>query len=238
MRGGRATRNGTLDERTREDRASEKKPRLHAVGKVPTVAAMGSRAPTGAATKHTEQSAHQAAIWVALEYAGQCLSKGSKVTLTVESATALRNLHDAPADEGARPGAAAQGGVAAQTPHRDGAARPMPGNGNKRQRPNPRPDLKRGREAEERAVRRAARPSHTEMNTRSKRRLEALSRRYPGKLELRAPQGATPVTLRMQALTAARFDDILAHVTFTGTGSKDSRLYPLWDQTRIWDPGD
>ena len=114
----------------------------------------------------------------------------------------------------------------------------MPGNGNKRQRPNPRPDLKRGRETEERAGRRAARPSHTEMNTRSKRRLEALSRRYPGKLELRAPQGATPVNLRMQALTAARFDDILAHVSFTGTGSKDSRLYPLWDQTRIWDPGD
>ena len=136
------------------------------------------------------------------------------------------------------PGAAAQGGVAAQTPHRDGAARPMPGDGNKRQRPNPRPDLKRGREAEERAVRRAARPSHTEMNTRSKRRLEALSRRYPAKLELRVPQGATPVNLRMQALTAARFDDILAHVTFTGTGSRDSRLYPLWDQTRIWDPGD
>ncbi len=114
----------------------------------------------------------------------------------------------------------------------------MPGNGNKRQRPNPRPDLKRGREAEDRAVRRAARPSHTEMNTRSKRRLEALSRRYPGKLELRAPQGATPVTLRMQALTAARFDDILAHVSFAGTGGKDSRLYSVWDQTQIWDPGD
>jgi hypothetical protein len=54
----------------------------------------------------------------------------------------------------------------------------------------------------------------------------------------RAPQGATPVTLRMQALTAARFDDILAHVSFAGTGSKDSRLYSLWDQTQIWDPGD
>ena len=114
----------------------------------------------------------------------------------------------------------------------------MPGDGNKRQRPNPRPDLKRGREAEERATGRAARPSHTEMDTRNKRRLEALSRRYPAKLELRVPHGATPVNLRMQALTAARFDDILAHVTFTGTGSRDSRLYPLWDQTRIWDPGD
>ena len=57
-------------------------------------------------------------------------------------------------------------------------------------------------------------------------------------MELRVPQGATPVTLRMQALTAARFDDILAHVTFTGTGSKDSRLYPFWDQTRMRKPGD
>ena len=48
------------------DDGSEK-PRLQAVGKVPTVAAMGSRAPKGAATKHTEQAAHQAAIWAALE---------------------------------------------------------------------------------------------------------------------------------------------------------------------------
>ena len=44
-------------------------PRLQAVGRVPTVAAMGSRAPKGAATRHTEQSTHQAAIWAALGYA-------------------------------------------------------------------------------------------------------------------------------------------------------------------------
>ena len=55
---------------------------------------------------------------------------------------------------------------------------------------------------------------------------------------MRAPQKATPITLRMQAQTAARFEDVSAHVTFTGTGGKDSRLVPLWDQTRIWDPGD
>ena len=55
-------------------------PRLQAAGKVPTVAALGSRAPRGAATKHTEQSTHQAAIWAALVYAGQCLAKGRKVT--------------------------------------------------------------------------------------------------------------------------------------------------------------
>ena len=41
-----------------------------------------------------------------------------------------------------------------------------------------------------------------------------------------------------KAQTAARFEDVLAHVTFTGTGGKNSRLVPLWDQTRVWDPGD
>ena len=78
------------------------------------------------------------------------------MTLTVEcrerlSATALRNLHDAPADEEAGPGAAAQGGVAAQTPHRDGAARPVQATATSDSAPSPQPatpDLKRGREAE------------------------------------------------------------------------------------------
>lgn len=46
------------------------------------------------------------------------------------------------------------------------------------------------------------------------------------------------MSLRMQAQTAARFEDILAHVTLTGAGSRDSRLLPIWDQTRVWDPGD
>jgi hypothetical protein len=50
--------------------------------------------------------------------------------------------------------------------------------------------------------------------------------------------GATPLNLRMQAQTAARYEDILAHVTLTGAGSRDSRLLPIWDQTRVWDPGD
>ena len=40
-------------------------------------------------------------------YAGQCLSKGRRVTLTIESVTAMRNLHAAPADEGTQPGTAA-----------------------------------------------------------------------------------------------------------------------------------
>ena len=97
---------------------------------------------------------------------------------------------------------------------------------------------RKGRETEERETSGGAGPGRTELNIRNQTQLEALRRRYPGKLELRAPQKATPITLRMQAQTAARFEDVSAHVTFTGTGGKDSRLVPLWDQTRIWDPGD
>ena len=209
-------------------------PRLQAVGRVPTVAAMGSRAPKGAATRHTEQSTHQAAIWAALVYASTCLQRGSRVTLTIESGTAMRNLQAAPAGTGTQQEGAAQGGAAEQTPQRHGAARPAPSNGNKRQRPNPRPDLKRGRETEGRETGEGAGPSHTELNIRNKTRLDALSRRYPGKLELRAPQGATPIILRMQqAQTAARSED----VTFTA-GSRGSRLVPLRHQTRVCHPGD
>ena len=80
--------------------------------------------------------------------------------------------------------------------------------------------------------------ARTELIEENKRMLKALSQRYPGQLELRAPLGATPLNLRMQAQTAARYEDILAHVTLTGAGSRDSRLLPIWDQTRVWDPGD
>ena len=41
------------------------------------------------------------------------------------------------------------------------------------------------------------------------------------------PQEATLITLRMQAQTAARYEDVLAHVTLTGTGGKGSRQVPL-----------
>ena len=130
---------------------------------MPTVATMGSRALRDAATKHTEQSTHQVAIWAALAYAGTCLTRGSRVTLTIESVTALRNLRAAPADAETheQEGGAAQGGATEKAPQRDGAARPAPGGGNKRQRPNPRPDLKRGREADERETREGARPRAT-----------------------------------------------------------------------------
>ena len=130
----------------------------------------GPKGRKGAATKHTEQSTHQAATWAALVYASTCLSRGSRVTLTIESVMALRNLRAAPAGAEAQQEDAAQGGAAEQTPQRDGAARPAPGNGNKRQRPSPRPDLKRGREADERQASRDTGPpphrtKHEEQDT-------------------------------------------------------------------------
>ena len=94
--GKRATSAGWLVSASDVGAEGSETPRLQAAGKVPTVAALGSRAPRGAATKHTEQSTHQAAIWAALVYAGQCLAKGRRVTLTVESVTALRNCTPRP----------------------------------------------------------------------------------------------------------------------------------------------
>jgi hypothetical protein len=161
----------------------------------------------------------------------------------VESVTALRNLHAAPKGASTHhrrkpPAEERRSSRHRETLKRDGAARPAASNGNKRQRPNPRPDLKWGRDDDGRASAGGATPGHTELIEEKKRRLKALSQRYPGQLELRAPLGATPLNLRMQAQTAARFEDILAHVTLTGAGSRDSRLLPIWDQTRVWDPGD
>ena len=65
---------------------------------------------------------------------------------------------------------------------------------------------------------------------------------------MRPKQGATPIILRMQAQTATRFENVLAHVTFTeagGRGSQPSVWSPYFgyllmgpDQPdRVWDPG-
>ena len=71
------------------------------------------------------------------------------------------------------------------------------------------------------------RPSDAALNRTNRQRLDALSRRYPGKLELRAPNGATPIHLRMQAQAASRLDHIEARVTFTAAGATGSRLVSM-----------
>ena len=74
---------------------------------------------------------------------------------------------------------------------------------------------------------RGTRPSDDALNRTNRQRLDALSRRYPGKLELRAPNGATPIHLRMQAQAASRLDHIEARVTFTAAGATGSRLVSM-----------
>ena len=78
---------------------------------------------------------------------------------------------------------------------RRGGAAVAPGIGNKRQTTQPaaRPQERAGGGREGYKDGHWA-YSHTELNIRSKRRIEALNRRYPGKLELAcAPKGATPI---------------------------------------------
>ena len=65
---------------------------------------------------------------------------------------------------------------------------------------------------------------NTNMNVQNKQRLDALRRRFPGEITLRAPEGATPVSLHAQAQAAARLEDILAHVTITETGRTTSAV--------------
>ena len=84
----------------------------------------------------------------------------------------------------------------------------------------------------------AARPQNTNMNIENKQRLNALRRSFPESITLQAPVGATSITLHAQAQAAARLNDILAHVTITETGRTTSRTVSLWDESRVWDPGD
>ena len=70
------------------------------------------------------------------------------------------------------------------------------------------------REGGRREASAGSRPGHTKLNIRDKSRSRCSTSGTQGDwMELRAPQGATPTTLRMQAQTAARYEDVLAHVT-------------------------
>jgi hypothetical protein len=68
---------------------------------------------------------------------------------------------------------------------------------------------------------------------------------YPGKLELRAPLAASasgPLFKRPNAgadrSAVRRHPRRTSHLHRGGYFSRDNRLLPLWDQTRVWDPGE
>ena len=65
-----------------------------------------------------------------------------------------------------------------------------------------------------------------------------LARRYKGKIVVRTAQAATQFQVSAEARAAARLPDIEAHVTYRVAGMEQRRTVSLWDESRIWDPGD
>ena len=133
-----------------------------------------------------------ATILVSFSRMSVCEVKNLKCSYLVNAVATflLRECNSFPADQ-SDPGQhiTTKGWAVEQTAQGDGAARPAPGNGNKRQRPQPtnppRPDLKTegGRRTGVPGRRTKAPGLPTELNMRKKRQLEALSRGYPGKLD-------------------------------------------------------
>ena len=69
----------------------------------------------------------------------------------------------------------------------------------------------------------------------NKRNLAELHRRFPGRLTVRAPAGATPLYLLSAAVGASRLKDLHVRVT---TRRQRERSVSTWDELRTWDPGD
>ena len=70
----------------------------------------------------------------------------------------------------------------------------------------------------------------------SRKKLEALSKRFPGKITVTAPHAAVPLELRLAAQRAAGLRDLDARVS-RRHGPRDVPV-PLWEGSRCWDPGD
>ena len=162
----------------------------------------------------------------------------------MESVTALRNLHAAPKGASTPQEEAARGrGAAEQPPQRHGTARPAESNGNNfaaEAQPAARPQEGAGRRRQGERRRRHAWPYGTDLELieENKRRLKALSQRYPGQLELRAPLGATPLKLRMRADRRA-VRKISQHTSFTltGPGSRGQPSAPNMGPDQSMGPG-
>ena len=63
---------------------------------------------------------------------------------------------------------------------------------------------------------------------------DAFARRFKGKIVVRAAQ----FQVIAKALAAPRLPDIKAHVTYRVVGMEHRWTVSLWDESRIWDPGD
>ena len=70
---------------------------------------------------------------------------------------------------------------------------------------------------------------------RNSTKLESLRQRFGERVTVRVSAGAAPLWLLAQAQRAATSKDVHARVTIAGEAS---RSVSLWDESRVWDPGD
>ena len=198
--------------------------RLSAHGAVATQATHPHTAPPHAAGKHSAGHAEQRAIAAALAYASDLLqrSAAAAVTTTVGTFMAYHHLRRAHS-VGTSPGRAA-GGAAAPAQQQAAA---QPAGSRKRQRSRDHPPTGGSDATSLSASKNQAQANLT--------KLEALSKRFPGKITVTAPHAAVPLELKLAAQRAASLPDLDARV-FLRHGRAIS--VPQWDETRTWDPGD
>ena len=77
-------------------------------------------------------------------------------------------------------------------------------------------------------------PQHAGLAQHNAAKLSALTRKYGNRIQLTLATGPPPLTLLHRAQSATRHPDTLAHITTTARHTAVS----LWDQSRVWDPGD
>ena len=76
--------------------------------------------------------------------------------------------------------------------------------------------------------------THETLRWRNIKKFEEINQRQPN-VTLRAPTNAIPLKLLAQAEQAASAKDLRLQVTCTG---HQTRAVSLWDESRVWDPGD
>ena len=80
-----------------------------------------------------------------------------------------------------------------------------------------------------------ANSAHEALRWRNIEKLQEITQRAQGRVVLRAPNNAVPIRLLTQAEQAASCKDLRIQVTRTG---HQTRAVSLWDESRVWDPGD
>ena len=78
-------------------------------------------------------------------------------------------------------------------------------------------------------------PTNEALRWRNIKKLQEITQRAQGRVVLRAPNIAVPLRMLTQAEQAASCKDLRIQVTRTG---HQTRAVSLWDESRVWDPGD